>query len=146
MSYISTKLDPDRLSQLACDPLWLPRHPTDLRLELVQQADMIESREDAIQGAFDALRLAQETHPRMVSARHLAVARTLASARLPCVSDADPAAGDIPEELSEMLTQITEARLMLDMAESMLDSGSEACELSARSCMNEAIEWLEPAL
>ena len=40
----------------------------------------------------------------------------------------------------------TEARLMLDMAESMLESGAEACELSARSCMNEAIEWLEPTL
>ena len=145
MSYISTKLDPDRLAQLARDPLWLPRHPTDLRLELVQQAEHIESREDAIQDAFDSLRLAQEAHPRVVSARHLAVARTLASARLPCVSDADPAAGDMPEELAEMINQITEARLMLDLAEAMLESGAEHCEMSARSCLNEAIEWLEPA-
>ena len=145
MSYISTKLDPVRLSQLAGDPFWSPRPSQNLRFELSQQADLMASRHDASRDAMESLNLAQKTHQWVVAARHLAVARTLASARLPCVSEADPAAGDMPEELAEMMNQITEARLMLDLAEAMLESGAEHCEMSARSCLNEAIEWLEPA-
>ena len=110
-----------------------------LRMELARQADVIGYRNDATQEAFDALRRAQAAHPGLAAARHLA------DAHLPCISDADPAAGDMRADRAEMLDQINEARTKLDMAETMLASGEEACELSARSCMNEAIEWLEPA-
>ena len=149
MTFISTKLDDARLADLARDPLWVPRPQLTeanriaaqaLRCELARQADEIGYRIDAAQDSFDSLRAAQAAHPR------LAAARPLATAHLPCVSDADPAARDMPEELAEMLEQIAEARLSLDMAESMLEAGAEACELSARSLMNEAIEWLEPPL
>ena len=149
MTFISTKLDDARLADLARDPLWVPRPQLteanriaarELRFELARQADEIGYRNDAQQDAFNALRRAQAAHPR------LAAARPLATAPLPCVSDADPAAGDMPAARADMISQIAEARLSLDMAESMLEAGAEACELSARSLMNEAIEWLEPPL
>ena len=110
----------------------------ELRFELARQADVIGYRNDAAQDAFDSLRRAQAAHPRLAAARHLA------EAHLPCISDADPVAGDMRADLAEMIDQINEARAKLDMAVSILESGAEACELSARSLMNEAIEWLEP--
>ena len=148
MSFISTKLDDARLADLAKDPLWSPRHQVsdadriaarELRFELARQADEIGARNDAAQDAFDSLRRAQAAHPRLAAARHLA------DACLPCISDTDPAACDMRADRAEMIDQINEARAKLDMAEMILESGAEACELSARSLMNEAIEWLEPA-
>jgi len=143
MSSISTFLDQRRLTDLASDPDYLPRPGTGTGpREFAPAADNQPAYRAAVNAgadiAFAALRCAQAAHPGLMR-RH----NDLATARMPCVSDADPAAGDMPESIGDMLEQITEARACLDMAMEMLLSGNPACELSARSCFNEAIEFLE---
>lgn len=118
MSSISQHLDPARLADLARDPDYTTTPPQIAAWDFFAQA----------RDAYRARKLGA------VSPR-----------KLPCPSDADPGANDMPENRADMLTCIVEAISKLEDARRVLEGGMPACELAARSLMNEAADWATEA-